>query len=147
YPQDAPAVLLAHTPFVGRAAEFTRLRQRLLELCGGYGGGLILLAGGPGIGKTRAMEEFAETAREQGALVAPGRCYEGESAPPYGPFAEAFADCARYASPAQLGTELGLGAPSLVRFVPALRDELPDIPEPVALQPDEERSRLLDAVV
>src|SRR5262249_26042955 len=31
--------------------------------------------------------------------------------------------------------------------VPLLRERLPDLPEPAALQPDEERVRLLDAVV
>src|SRR5262249_40931693 len=45
-----------------------------------------------------------------------------------------------------LRADIGLGAAPLARLVPALRARLPDIPEPVALQPDEERVRLLDAV-
>ena len=45
-------------------------------------GGLVMLAGEPGIGKTRTLEEFAETARSEGALVLWGRCYEGEAARP-----------------------------------------------------------------
>src|SRR5262249_1346008 len=32
------------------------------------------------------------------------------------------------------------------RLVPALKERLPDLPEPVPLQPDEERTRLIDAV-
>jgi predicted ATP-dependent serine protease len=31
-------------------------------------GGLVVLAGEPGIGKSRTLEEFAETVRAEGAL-------------------------------------------------------------------------------
>ena len=58
-------------------------------------GGLVMLVGEPGIGKTRTAEEFAEHARSEGAAVLWGRCYEGEWAPPYGPFAEAIAGYVR----------------------------------------------------
>ena len=75
-----------------------------------------------------------------------GRCAEGEWAPPYGPFVEILTACARSADPQRLHTELGAGAAPLARLVPLLREKLPGIPEPVALPPDEERVRLLDAV-
>jgi tetratricopeptide (TPR) repeat protein len=145
YQHDAPTALLTHTPFVGRRTELTKLTQKLQEARAGEGG-LVLLAGEPGIGKTRTLEEFAELAGERGARVLSGRCYEGEWAPPYGPFAEALAVHAREANPEELRQDLGLGAAPLARLVSALREKLPDIPEPVALQPDEERFRLLDAV-
>jgi class 3 adenylate cyclase/tetratricopeptide (TPR) repeat protein len=144
YQQDQPLALLTHTPFVGRAAELARLAARLQEVRVGSGG-VLLLAGEPGIGKTRTLEECAETARTQGALVLWGRCYEGEAARPYGPFVEALSEYAHGADPDALCADLGLGAAPLARLVPALRERLPDIPEPVALQPDEERVRLLDA--
>src|SRR5207244_5141211 len=38
------------------------------------------------------------------------------------------------------------GSGPVARIVPGVRTRLPDISEPVALQPDEERFRLLDAV-
>jgi class 3 adenylate cyclase len=81
YQHDAPAALLTHTPFVGRVTELTKLTQKLQEARAGTGG-LVLLAGEPGIGKTRTLEEFAELARARGARVLSGRCYEGEWAPP-----------------------------------------------------------------
>ena len=90
--------MLAHTPFVGRAAELAKLRHHLQEARAGHGG-LVLLAGEPGIGKTRLTEELTESASELGALVLAGRCYEGEWAPPYGPFAEAIAAYTRTAAP------------------------------------------------
>jgi class 3 adenylate cyclase/tetratricopeptide (TPR) repeat protein len=145
YRPDEPAALLAHPPFVGRAAELAKLTHHLQEARAGRGG-LVLLAGEPGIGKTRLTEEFTESASALGALVLAGRCYEGEWAPPYGPFAEALAAYARNAEPEQLRQDLGLGAPPIAGLVAAIRERLPDIPEAVALQPDEERFRLLDAV-
>ncbi len=104
-----------------------------------------MLVGEPGIGKSRTIEEFAERARKEGALVLWGRCYEGEWSPPFGPFAEAIAEYARAVEPEILRKELGYGGPPLARLVPALRDRLPDLGEPTPLAPEEERFRLLDA--
>src|SRR5262249_8660623 len=89
---------------------------------------------------------FAAEARRDGAVVLWGGCYDGEWAPPFGPFAEAIAAYARDAEPAVLRDDLGLGAAPIARVVPAVRERLPDLPEPVTLQPDEERFRLFDAV-
>src|SRR5262249_5954114 len=144
YRGDQPTALLTHTPFVGRTNELARLAAKLQEVRAGHGG-LAMLAGEPGIGKTRTLEEFAETARNAGAHLLWGRCYEGEAARPYGPFAEAIADHARAADAGALEADLGIGAAPLARVVSALRERLPGIPEPAALQPDEERVRLLDA--
>src|SRR5262249_35991132 len=75
YRPEAGAALLRHTPFAGRRAELRRVTLRLDEARAGQGG-VVLLAGEPGIGKTRLLEELAGTARTQGALVLWGRCYE-----------------------------------------------------------------------
>src|SRR5262245_25046283 len=146
YQQDEPAALLTQTPFVGRMAELSRLGQRLRDARAGHGA-VVLLEGEAGIGKTRTLEELAETARAEGAVVLWGRCYEGEAGRPYGSFGEALTEYARRAPAETLSADLGLGAAPLTRVVPELRKRLPDLPEPVALQPDAERVRLLDAVV
>jgi class 3 adenylate cyclase len=145
YETDRAGVLLTRTPFVGRAKEMARLGAKLDEARAGHGG-LVMLVGEPGIGKSRTIEEFAEQARAGGALVLAGRCFEGEWAPPYAPFVEAIAGYAKDADPDILRADLGYGAPPLARLVPSLRERLPDIGEPVPLNPDEERFRLLDAV-
>src|SRR5215468_4834208 len=146
YQQDEPAALLTQTPFVGRTAELGRLNQRLRDARAGHGG-VVLLGGEAGIGKTRTLEELAETARAERATVLWGRCYESEAARPYGSFAEALTEYVRGAPAETLRADLALGAAPLTRLVPELRKRLPDLPEPVALQPDAERVRLLDAVV
>src|SRR5262245_2430978 len=145
YERDDPAAVLRHTPFTGRVAELARLERRFEEARGGRGG-VAMVVGEPGIGKTRTLEEFAETARAGEAVVLWGRCYEGEAARPYGPFAEALGEYARAAVAETLRAELGASGPPLARLLPVLRERLPNLPEPVALQPDEARTRLIDAV-
>jgi DNA-binding SARP family transcriptional activator/uncharacterized short protein YbdD (DUF466 family) len=141
----AAAVPPARMPFVGREGELSRLVRRLAGAASG-GGGLVLLCGEPGIGKTRLLEELARQARREKARVLWGACFGGGWTPPYAPFAEAIESAVLSADPEELRADLGLGGPPLARLVPALRKVLPDLPEPVALQPDEERLRLLDAV-
>ena len=63
-------------PFVGREAELASLTVDLDAAVGGHGG-VVLLGGEPGIGKTRLAEELAAKATERGALVLWGRCWEG----------------------------------------------------------------------
>ncbi len=91
-----------------------RLRAKLDEARAGHGA-LVMLVGEPGIGKSRTIEEFAEQARAGGALVLTGRCFEGEWAPPYAPFAEAIAGYAKAATPDTLRADLGYGAPPVAR--------------------------------
>src|SRR5262249_53330519 len=65
YQEDEPSALLTHTPFVGRLSELARLTAKLRDARAGQGA-VVMLAGEPGIGKTRMLEEFAETARNDG---------------------------------------------------------------------------------
>jgi class 3 adenylate cyclase/tetratricopeptide (TPR) repeat protein len=144
YESGDPAALLNRTPFVGRAEQLERLSARLGEAVKGHGA-VAMLRGEPGIGKTRTLEEFADRARHQGAVVLQGSCYDGEWHPPYGPFAEAILGYAREA-PDRFTDAIGKRAPILARIAPALHDTLGDIPEPVAVDKEDERFRLFDAV-
>jgi predicted ATPase len=68
--------------FVGRDREFGELTNSLDGALAGNGG-LVMLVGEPGIGKTRLTEELGRVALERGALVGMGACYDGGSTPPY----------------------------------------------------------------
>jgi predicted ATPase len=147
------AAMLTRPHLVGRETERATFMARLGEAMAGRGG-LVMLAGEPGIGKSRAAEEFASSARgaewpSRKIVVMRGRCYEGRNAAPYGPFVEAlteYVEHARVAEPESLRHDLGYGAVRIARLVPALRELMPDLPEPTALLPEEEHSRLLDMV-
>ncbi len=144
YERNDAAALLNRTPFVGREAQVQRLTAKLEETCNGRGA-VTMLLGEPGIGKTRMLEEFIELAREHGAMVVRGACYDGEWQRPYGPFAEVLLDYARKADSEELKF-FAKSAPTLARIAPALRDRLGHIVEPTAVDKDEERFRLFDAV-
>jgi predicted ATPase len=140
-----PLAMLTVTPFVGREAESAALRKKLDDARAEQGG-VAMLVGEPGIGKTRTIEEFCTHARSQGVRVLSGCCYEGDWAPPFSPFAEALRD---YVSDAPIDELQSLDVGDLVliaRIVPAIRERLPDINEPPVVQTEGERYRLLEAV-
>jgi class 3 adenylate cyclase/tetratricopeptide (TPR) repeat protein len=145
YERDEPTAILRQMPFVGRAGQMARLEHKLADVRAGRGA-LVMVVGEPGIGKTRTLEEFAANSRAHGALVLWGRCYEGEWAPPYRPFAEGITEYARAVDAEHLRRELAYGGPPLARLVPIIRERIADLGEPAPLLPEEERFRLLDAV-
>ena len=72
---------------VGRQREQQVLLQGLAALADGRGG-LYLLSGEPGIGKTRLADEVARQAEAQGLAVAWGAAWDGGAAPAYWPWIE-----------------------------------------------------------
>ncbi len=139
-----PLTLVTSTPFIGREKESGRLIARLRDLRAGRGG-VVMVAGEPGIGKTRIASEFAETARGAGATVLWGRCYEGEWAPPFAPFVEVIREHTRSPSGVE-ATSTGVDRGVMDRLAPLLQHEPFDAADGQALQPDQERFLLLDAV-
>src|SRR3712207_586325 len=74
--------------FVGRQREMQALRAALEDSLSGRGG-LVMLVGEPGIGKTRTVQQFAVHAAQCGVQVLWGRCHEEPGAPPFWPWAQA----------------------------------------------------------
>ncbi|OBH49958.1 hypothetical protein A5686_14895 [Mycobacterium sp. E2479] len=138
-----PAVLAGPGPFVGREHEFARLFAAWQTSLAGATNA-VLIAGEPGVGKTRLAGEWSRQAYDQGALVIYGRCDEDLGAP-YQPFAEAL----RALVPCLGSSRLrGMrGAEALLPLVPGLTDLLPDLAAPARADPDTERYALFDAVV
>jgi class 3 adenylate cyclase/KaiC/GvpD/RAD55 family RecA-like ATPase len=135
-----PALLGAVTSYVGRDA----LRSRLLDEWRAVGQGecrTVLLAGEPGVGKTRTAAETARVAYADGAVVLYGRSDE-DLAVPYQPFVEALEHYAWDASAPVLGRLPG----ELVRLVPTVADHVGPLPAVVASDPASEEYRLYEAV-
>ncbi|HRQ37790.1 MAG TPA: tetratricopeptide repeat protein [Chloroflexota bacterium] len=86
--QEQTAVTFTTTPFVGRVAERTQLLARLDEARAGRGGLLVLL-GEAGMGKSRLLESLAQSADWRGWQVGWGRGEQFALPAPYAPLAEA----------------------------------------------------------
>jgi DNA-binding winged helix-turn-helix (wHTH) protein/tetratricopeptide (TPR) repeat protein len=125
--------------FVGRARTLAQLGRALEAALAGRGG-LVLLAGEPGIGKTRTAEELVRIARERGARVLIGRCFEGEGAPAFWPWVQVLRELAATADPALLRGE---SAAELAQLVPELRGRAAPAAGPAG---EQTRFRLFDAL-
>jgi DNA-binding SARP family transcriptional activator len=88
-PAPPPALARAHdTEFVGRAAELARLHAAWADVELHRNRRIVLIAGEPGVGKTRLAHRFARQTLDGGAQVLLGRCWE-EPLAAFEPFAEA----------------------------------------------------------
>jgi DNA-binding SARP family transcriptional activator len=129
--------------FVGREAELEELRSGLEAAVAGRGG-LVLLVGEPGIGKSRLADEVMRQGRALGALALVGRCWEAGGAPAYWPWVQALRTYVEQSDPQPLRSQLADGAADIAQIIPGLRELFADLPEP---PPETEgaRFRLFDA--
>src|SRR3954451_8795297 len=74
--------------FVGRTAELALLADRFRHAWAGRGG-VAVIAGEAGIGKTSLARAAAAEAQRAGVRLLWGRAYEGGWSPPFGPWVEA----------------------------------------------------------
>lgn len=107
------------TRIVGRERERTSIIAAV-EAAAAGAGGVVLLTGEAGIGKTRLAQEAHAAARERGFVVAVGRCFEEQADSPFAPLLDVFATLYD-ASPPTLRS-------SVPEWWPALAALLPDLP-------------------
>jgi tetratricopeptide (TPR) repeat protein len=136
---------LAGGVFVGRQREMGELKATLEDALSGRGR-LLTLVGEPGIGKTRTAQELATYAGLRQCQVLWGRCYEGAGAPPYWPWVQAIRSYVQERDPQQLRSEMGAGAADIAEVVSDVRERLPDLKPPPALEPEQARFRLFDSI-
>ena len=133
-------------PLLGRDRELGELMEAFDEARSGRGG-LVLLTGDPGIGKTRLARTLGDRARAAGATVAPARGWDGGGAPSYWPWLQVVRALAAERTDEQLAADLGAGARWVAQIAPEIRDRL-GLPEAgeAAAESDQARFALFDAV-
>src|SRR5215468_4661817 len=137
-PRAAPAL-------VGRDGELGELLAGLDDVVSGSGR-LYLLAGDPGIGKSRLADEVAARARDRGVKVAWGRCWEAGGAPAYWPWVQSLRACVRGLGSEELRSQLGAGAPFVAQILAEVAEVLPEVRPPPPVAAEAARFRLFDAV-
>ncbi|WP_460366445.1 ATP-binding protein, partial [Actinocorallia lasiicapitis] len=106
----------------------------------------VLVSGEPGVGKTRVIREVAGEVHETGAVVLHGQCDEAMCLP-YHPLVTALGEFAAATPDDVLRSVMGPLSGELVRLLPSLRDRVPELAEPLKVEPATERYRLFEAVV
>ncbi len=143
-----PLDRIARGVFVGRERELSRLRDAFDQSNAGRGG-VALIAGAPGIGKTRLAEELETYARLRGAQSVWGRALETAGVPPYWPWVEAgraFGEALAGADPSRLRTFVGSGGRELARVLPDITLVMPEIEPAPEDESPASQFRLFDAV-
>jgi DNA-binding SARP family transcriptional activator/tetratricopeptide (TPR) repeat protein len=129
--------------FVGRSDVAAALEAAWMTVREG-GLRVVVLAGEPGIGKTRLAREFARAAHERGATVLAGSCHE-ETLVPYQPLVEALRHYIACCPPAELAVQVTPRRAQLAAIVPELEDARTPT-ELTGLGAEQERFRLFEAV-
>ena len=131
---------------VGRERELQQLDAALSDAISGRGG-LVVVTGEPGIGKTALARAFVGHAGARGASWAWGTCWDGGGAPAYWLWVQIARTLARREDVATLRAGLGSAAPWIAGLLPELAGTLGPPATPSDLNADQARFRLFDALV
>ena len=132
--------------FVGRERELAALDARSTTRSPAAGA-VLLIAGEPGIGKSRLADELAAPrAGARGARSSSGAAGRPAARRRTGPGCRRCATYVRDSDPDALRAQLGAGAAELAQLLPELASSFPDLPEPPALESEGARFRLFEAV-
>lgn len=110
-------------------------------------GRMVMLAGEPGVGKTRTAEMIASVAEQVGFTSHWGRCSEERGAPAYWPWVQIVRSCIVRHEADSVRAALGQNAGIIAESVPDIARVTPDVETPIALSdPDLARFRFVDAI-
>jgi len=133
------------TPLVGRTEECALLQGRLAHAIEGHGG-IVLIGGEPGVGKTRLGEEAIERGHALGMLPLVGHAYE-EQVAPFITSTEILEEVARALPDQNLRNVLGKTAPDIALLLPELRRRFPNIPAHMELPPEQQQRYMFNALL
>jgi pilus assembly protein CpaF len=138
------AALPSGDGFVGREQERLEIRMTLDRAATGSGG-MLFLAGPPGIGASRLASEVAAEASRKGWWVLSGRCMEQDVAP-LGSFRDVLAAAVAGTAARPLQDAAAGNGPLLSQLVPGLRQKLRGMASPPEVPADQLREHLFRAI-
>jgi DNA-binding SARP family transcriptional activator len=141
----APAALAPAAgtiPLIGRPREWAALQQAWQQAVQGQPH-FVLIAGEPGIGKSRLADELRQWVERQGFAAAATRAYAAEGSLAYAPVADWLRSPALRPQVAQLDA---VWMSEVARLLPELLVERPDLPALPALAESWQRRRLHEAL-
>ncbi len=148
-PPKTPSIraYLYRPALAGRARDVAAIAPAIDALVRARRGGLVLVSGESGAGKTRLASEIARGAARDGAIVCSGRAVaRGAPLHALGPLLTAIADVGH--EDERVARVLGSTGRLLAPYAPAIAD-LPLLqasPEPPRLPPEAARARVIDAL-
>jgi tetratricopeptide (TPR) repeat protein len=135
-------------PLIDRVEEIKLLKEAADRTIQGEGG-LVLLYGEAGIGKTRLARELRAYAHLRGMQVLYGRCpalFRMDGVPPYVLWSQVIRDYLENSTPEQLYRVVGFYPAEVAKLVPELGQKLRTIPQSFPISPEQEQNRLFEAV-
>jgi DNA-binding CsgD family transcriptional regulator len=143
----APAYRPVTCPaLVGRTIQLASLEDALQDATRGRGQ-IVLLAGDAGIGKSRLVTASKAAADGIGYLILESGCFEPDRTIPCAPLIELLRTLLVGQRSDGMAQVLGPTAPSLMRLVPELAVQLPELSSTVVPDPEQERLHLFHALV
>jgi class 3 adenylate cyclase/tetratricopeptide (TPR) repeat protein len=131
--------------FVGRDAERAELHAALDSALGGQGQ-LVLIAGEPGIGKSRLARELSDEVQADGGQILWGRAWEEDGAPSFWPWMQVIRAWMVTRSVEELRSGFAGDAVLIGQVLPELSERLPGVSDPPRLEPALARFRLFEAI-
>jgi class 3 adenylate cyclase len=126
---------------IGRESELSALEDALLAALRGDGG-VVILGGEAGMGKTRLVSELTTRAQRLRCVVMSGACSEAELSLPYLPFLEAIGNRLTTENTEELKARLGPAADELAQLFPQLGR-----PSAIGGDPTQAKLRMFEAIL
>ncbi|MCW2847485.1 MAG: hypothetical protein JWR90_1459 [Marmoricola sp.] len=139
-----PAHRQGRPTLVGRETELAMIDRSWVQACAGTGG-LVLVEGVGGIGKTRLLDATSDLAGSTGGLALRGRCHPSERSLFLQPYVDALRPVLLGLGGAELAALLREHTGPWASLLPELVELVEVVPEPPAA-PAIERRRVYDAV-
>ncbi len=135
--------------FVGREAELRQL-QTLFDQARQGQGGLVLVEGEAGVGKSWLVHKLLRYCDAAGASIVSGVCSALEQSMPFAPLANLLDRYFQRLAPADIAALPTATLSQIAQLVPVLRDRVADLPTPMqfsTLDAAEHRLHLIEALV